>query len=257
MNTVASQPSELPHFRDMPVSAIPEVLRAGWRDFLRAPAFGLMFSGFYVLGGIVLWLVFSAQGEEWWLIPFALGFPLLAPFAAIGLYTVSRKLEAQEPLVWREVIACCVSEKDRQTPSMAMLILMMFMFWVFVAHTTFALFMGLSAFTNISTSPEILLTGNGLAMLAVGSLIGGTFAALLFSFTVVGLPLIMEREIDIITAIITSIRAVMANPVSMFVWGMTIAVSLFVGMIPMFLGLFIVLPVLGHASWHMYRRLTV
>ncbi|MPQ93552.1 DUF2189 domain-containing protein [Thioclava sp. JE_KL1] len=256
MQTIASPPSEVPHIRDLQVSEIPDILKAGWNDFKRAPAFGLMFSGFYVLGGIVLWTVFAAQGEEWWLIPFALGFPLLAPFAAMGLYTVSRRLEAQEPLVWREVIACCVSEKDRQTPSMAMLILMMFMFWVFVAHTTFALFMGLSAFTNVSSSPEILLTGNGLMMLTIGSAIGAAFAAILFSFTVVGLPLIMDREIDIITAILTSMRAVAANPVSMAIWGMVIAASLFIGMLPVFLGLFIVLPVLGHASWHMYRRLT-
>ncbi|MBC7143902.1 MAG: DUF2189 domain-containing protein [Thioclava marina] len=256
MQQVMSEPSELPHFRDMPVSAIPEVLREGWRDFLRAPAFGLMFSGFYVLGGIVLWMVFSARGEEWWLIPFALGFPLLAPFAAIGLYEISRRIEGGEPLVWGEVMACCISQKDRQIPSMAMLILMMFMFWVFVAHTTFALFMGLSAFTNVSSSPEILFTGNGLAMLAIGSIIGAIFALTLFSFTVVGLPLLMEREIDIITAILTSMRAVIANPVSMGIWGLTIALSLFIGMIPMFLGLLVVLPVLGHASWHMYRRLT-
>ena len=116
--------------------------------------------------------------------------------------------------------------------------------------------MGLSAFTNISSSPEILLTGNGLMMLSIGTLIGAGFAAMLFSFTVVGLPLIMDREIDIITAILTSMRAVAANPVSMAIWALVIAASLFVGMLPMFLGLFIVLPVLGHASWHMYRRLT-
>ncbi|KFE35038.1 DUF2189 domain-containing protein [Thioclava atlantica] len=256
MQHVMSEPSELPHFRDMPVSAIPDVLRAGWRDFLRAPAFGLAFSGFYVLGGIVLWMVFSARGEEWWPIPFALGFPLLAPFAAIGLYEVSRRIEAGQPLIWRDVIACCISQKDRQIPSMAMLILMMFMFWVFVAHTVFALFMGLSAFTNVSSSPEILFSANGLAMLAIGTVIGGVFALTLFSFTVVGLPLLLEREIDIITAIITSVRAVTANPVSMAIWGGTIALSLFIGMIPMFLGLLVVLPVLGHASWHMYRRLT-
>ncbi|MEX1662374.1 DUF2189 domain-containing protein [uncultured Thioclava sp.] len=256
MHEVMSEPSELPQFRDVSVSEIPQILRAGLRDFMRAPVFGLAFSGFYVLGGIILWFVFAAEGQEWWLIPFALGFPLLAPFAAIGLYEISRRIEAGEPLIWGQVISCCISQKDRQIPSMAMLILMMFMFWVFVAHTTFALFMGLSAFTNVSSSPEILFSGQGLVMLAVGSLIGAGFALVLFSFTVVGLPLLMEREIDIITAILTSMRAVAANPVSMGVWGIVIAGSLFIGMIPMFLGLLVVLPVLGHASWHMYRHLT-
>jgi len=93
-------------------------------------------------------------------------------------------------------------------------------------------------------------------MLMVGSLIGAGFALALFSFTVVGLPLLLDREVDFITAILTSIQAVLANPVTMAAWGGVIAALLFLGMIPMFLGLFVVLPVLGHASWHMYRRIT-
>lgn len=252
----SAEPSELPEIKDMKVVSIPEVLRAGLSDFMRAPAFGIFFSGFYVFGGIVLWAVFSSRGEEWWLFPFILGFPLLAPFAAIGLYEVSRRLETGEPLMWREVIACCLAQKDRQLPSMAMVILLMFMFWVFVAHTTFALFMGTQALTNISNSIETLLTPNGLSMLAVGSVIGGIFAVVLFSFTVVGLPLLLEREVDFISAIITSVQAVLANPVSMLIWAATIAGLLFLGMIPLFLGLFVVLPLLGHSSWHMYRALT-
>ncbi|MDM7255503.1 MAG: DUF2189 domain-containing protein, partial [Paracoccus sp. (in: a-proteobacteria)] len=143
----------------------------------------------------------------------------------------------------------------RQIPSMAMVILLMFMFWVFVAHTTFALFMGLSALTHITSSPEVLLSGNGLIMLVVGSIIGAGFAAALFSFTVVGLPLILDHEVDFITAIITSIQAVKLNPLVLGIWGLVIAVVLFAGIAPLFLGLFIALPVLGHASWHMYRQL--
>jgi len=256
MVEVMNGPSELPEVKEMPLSMIPEVLRAGWRDFRRAPAFGLFFSAVYVLGGVVLWQVFAARGEEWWLVPFILGFPLLAPFAAIGLYEVSRRLEAGEPLYWPAVLGVVFAQKDRQLPSMAMVILLMFMFWVFVAHTTFALFMGTSALTNVSSSPEVLLTGNGPAMLLTGGVIGGIFAALLFSFTVVGLPLLLEREVDFITAIITSVQAVLANAGAMAAWAAVIAGLLFLGMVPLFLGLFVALPVLGHASWHMYRALT-
>ena len=147
------------------------------------------------------------------------------------------------------------AQKDRQLPSMAMVVLLMFMFWVFVAHTTFALFMGVSSLTNVTSSPEMLLQGRGLIMLLVGTLIGAGFAAVLFSFTVVGLPLLLDREVDFITAIITSIKAVMLNPVVLAVWGLVIAAILLAGMLPLFLGLFIALPVLGHASWHMYRQL--
>ena len=237
------------------LDAIPAALREGWRDFRRAPAFGLLFSAFYVLGGLVLAAVAMASGQEWWLMPFVVGFPLIAPFAAVGLYEVSRRIEADETLDWRQVLGVVVAQKDRQVPSMAMVVLLMFMFWVFVAHTTFALFMGVSSLTNVSSSPEILFQGRGLTMLLVGTIIGAGFAAVLFSITVVGLPLILDREVDLISAIIASFQAVAANPLVMLVWAGVIAGLLFIGILPMFLGLFIVLPVLGHASWHMYRLL--
>lgn len=234
---------------------IADALSAGWRDFRRAPAFGLLFSAFYVLGGMAIAAVALPSGREWWLIPFVLGFPLIAPFAAVGLYEVSRRIEAEEPLDWPAVIGVVFAQKDRQVPSMAMVILLLFMFWVFVAHTIFALFMGVSALTNVTSSAEILLTGRGFLMLLIGTLIGGGFAAVLFAFTVVGLPVLLEREVDFITAIIASISAVAANSVVMAAWAAIIAALLAVGMVPFFLGLFIALPVLGHASWHVYRRL--
>ena len=248
-------PSRLPDILEVSPAVIPDVLRAGLRDFKRAPLFGLFFSAVYVAGGVVLYLVFGRGGQEWWLIPFILGFPLLAPFAAIGLFEVSRRLEAGESLSWGAVLGVVFSHKDRQLPSMAMVILLMFMFWVFVAHAIFALFMGMSALTNISTSPQVLFQGSGPTMLLVGSAIGAAFALALFSFTVVGLPLLMERDVDFISAIITSVKAVTVNPVTLLAWGAVIAALLFLGMIPLFLGLFVALPVLGHATWHMYRRL--
>ncbi len=248
-------PDDIPFPDIVGMSAIPTALRAGWRDFRRAPAFGLFFAAFYVAGGLVLAAVATAAGQEWWLMPFVVGFPLIAPFAAVGLYEVSRRIEADETLDWRQVLGVVVAQKDRQVPSMAMVVLLMFMFWVFVAHTTFALFMGVSSLTNVSSSPEILFQGRGLTMLLVGTIIGAGFAAVLFSITVVGLPLILDREVDLISAIIASFQAVAANPLVMLVWAGVIAGLLFIGILPMFLGLFIVLPVLGHASWHMYRLL--
>lgn len=237
------------------IEAIGDSLRAGWRDFRRAPAFGLFFSLFYVLGGLVLAAVALAMGQEWWLIPFVVGFPLIAPFAAVGLYEVSRRIESGLPLDWRSVVGVVFAQKDRQVPSMAMVILLMFMFWVFVAHTTFAMFMGVQSLTNITSSPELLLQGRGLVMLAVGTVIGAGFAAVLFAMTVAGLPLLLDREVDFISAIIASIGAVTANPLVMILWAAVIAAILFAGILPLFLGLFVALPVLGHASWHMYRHL--
>ena len=248
--------SALPGPARLTAGAIGRVLKAGFGDFMKAPLFGLFFSTIYVAGGLIIWMVYKASGQEWWLIPVIVGFPLLAPFAAIGLYEVSRRIEAGEPLNWPAVLGVVFAQKDRQIPSMAMVILLMFMFWVFVAHTIFALFMGLQAMTNVTSSFAVLFEGNGPAMLAVGSLIGAGFAAVLFSITVVGLPLLLDREVDFISAIIVSFQAVIANIGTMIIWGLVIAVMLAIGMAPMFLGLFIILPVLGHATWHMYRELT-
>lgn len=248
-------PDRIPDPALIGFDAIAASLRAGWSDFRRAPAFGLFFAAFYVLGGLVLAAVATAFGQEWWLIPFVVGFPLLAPFAAVGLYEVSRRIEAGLPLDWGGVLGVVFAQKDRQVPSMAMAILLMFMFWVFVAHTTFAMFMGLQSLTNITSSPEILLQGRGLAMLALGTLIGAGFAAALFAITVGGLPLLLDREVDLISAIIASFDAVTSNLAVMLAWALVILGILFVGIAPLFLGLFIALPVLGHASWHMYRHL--
>jgi uncharacterized membrane protein len=255
MQQAQIEAAPLPGINTIGTDAIGAALRGGLRDFRRAPQYGLFFSLIYVLGGWIIWSVYAASGQEWWLIPVIVGFPILAPFAAVGLYEVSRRLEAGERLDWRGVLGVVFSQKDRQVPSMAMVILLLFMFWVFVAHTIFALFMGLSAMTNVTSSLQILSEGNGPVMLLVGTLVGGGFAAVLFSVSVIGLPLILDREVDFITAMIHSVQAVLANIGPMIAWGVTIAALVFIGMAPMFLGLFIVLPVLGHASWHMYRRL--
>ncbi len=245
-------PSVLPEPQKITRADLAEVLKAGIRDFKHAPVFGLAFSAVYVLGGIILYAVFLASGQSWWFIPIAVGFPLLAPFAATGLYEVSRRLEQSEPLSWRGVAGCVLAQKDRQVPSMAMVIMLAFMFWVFVAHTIFALFFGLRPITT--STMDMLLSGPGLMMLLVGGAIGGAMAALLFALTVVSLPLLLDREVDFITAMITSFKVVTTNFGPMVIWAVLIAVLLFIGMVPMFLGLFVVLPILGHATWHLYRK---
>ena len=255
MTEIQAVADTLPEVQEVSMSDIPAVLAAGWRDFLRAPAFGLFFSAFYVAGGVILYLVFAAAGQEWWLMPVIVGFPILAPFAAVGLYEVSRRLEQGRQLVWSEVLGVVFAQKDRQIPSMAMVVLLLFMFWVFVAHTIFALFMGLSAMTNVTSSLGVIFEGNGPVMLLVGSVIGAGFAAVLFSVTVAGLPLLLDREVDFVSAMILSVKAVLENMGVMIVWGLVIAALLFVAMLPIFLGLFIAMPVLGHATWHMYRKL--
>ena len=246
-------PSPLPNPARITAATLREVVALGWQDFTRAPLYGVLFSAVYVLGGILMFAMFTAAAAEYWFIPIAVGFPILAPFAATGLYEVSRRLQAGLPLSLGSVFGVVFAQKDRQVPSMAMFVMLVFMFWVFVAHTVFALFFGLQP---IGTSAwDTLMTPAGLTMLAFGSLVGGIMAALFYALTVVSLPLLLDREVDFITAMITSFGCVTANPVVMVQWAALIAACLFLGMLPLFLGLFIVLPVFGHATWHLYRRL--
>jgi len=229
-------------------------LRAGWSDLVRAPGFGLFFAGVYVAGGLLLVWALTASGQVWWTIPISLGFPLLGPFIAVGFYEISRRLEHGEALDWPGVLGVIFRQKDRQIPSIAAIVVVFFLFWNFLAHMIFALFMGLQVMTNISSSFEAFLTPNGVIMLLVGTAVGAVFSGLLFAMTVVALPMLLDREVDFVTAILTSIAVVRRNPGVMLGWGALIAGLLFVAMLPAFLGLFLVLPLLGHASWHLYGR---
>jgi len=247
------QPSRIPQPARIDAAVLREVLTLGWRDFIRAPIYGILFSVVYVLGGLLLFAIATTAAAEYWFIPIAVGFPILAPFAATGLYEVSRRLESGEPLGMGAVFGCVFAQKDRQVPSMAMFVVLVFMFWVFVAHTTFALFFGLQP-VGLSMR-DMLLTTSGIAMLSFGTLVGGAMAAVFYALTVVSLPLLLDREVDFISAMIASFQCVLANPLVMARWAVLIAAGLFLAMLPGFLGLFVALPVFGHASWHLYRRL--
>jgi len=247
--------SKVPAVREMSYGDIPAALRAGLRDFMRKPMMGLFFSHVYVVGGWLLYIFLFVTDQIWWAIPITLGFPLMGPFLAVGLYEVSRRLEAGQA-EWRrnDIFGVIWRQRLRQLPSMAWIIIVYFLFWSFFAHMLFALFLGPSALTNVTTSYAYLLQPEGLLMLLVGSGFGAAFAFVLFCLTVVSLPLLLDKELDFVTAILTSIAVVRRNPGVMMAWGLTIAGLTFVGMLPGLLGLFVVLPVLGHATWHIYRR---
>lgn len=229
-------------------------LAAGWRDFRAEPYYGAFFSIVYVACGWLLIFAFTFKGQLWWTLPASAGFPILGPFIACGFYEISRRRERGEPLVLNEILLAVFKQKDRQIPSMAAVIVVFFLFWNFLAHMIFALFLGKSTLTNITSSLDVFLTPQGFGMLAFGTGLGAVIAALLFSLTVVSLPMLMDREVDFVTAMLTSLELVKTNPVVMLAWGALIATGLFIGMAPLFYGLLVVLPVFGHASWHLYRR---
>lgn len=249
-----TNPPAVPEINEVDLSDLKASLALGWRDLRRAPLLGMVFAAVYVLGGWLIVWAMTTQGQIWWTLPASAGFPILGPFIACGFYEISRRMEAGEPLVAGEIFGVIFRQKDRQVPAMAAVIVVYFLFWNFLSHMIFALFMGHTVMINVSSSYEVFLTPEGLAMLAFGTAVGAVFATLLFSLTVVSLPMLLDREVDFVTAMLTSFALVRENPVVMLGWGALIGVCLFLGMVPAFLGLFLVLPLFGHASWHLYRR---
>lgn len=246
-----------PEITALEISDLREALVLGWRDFRAAPVFGLFFAAVYVAGGWLIWWAMTSQGQIWWTIIAGAGFPILGPFIACGFYEVSRRIEAGAPLGWGAILGVIGAQRDRQIPSMAVVVVVFFLFWNFLGHMIFALFLGRSAMTNISSSLEVFATPEGLGMLVLGTAVGAVFAGVLFALTVVSLPLLLDREVDFITAMITSTSVVLHNPKVMLAWGALVAALLFSGMALGFVGLFVVLPLLGHATWHLYRRAVV
>ncbi|WP_371157791.1 DUF2189 domain-containing protein [Jannaschia sp. 2305UL9-9] len=248
--TPATDPPRNP--ASLTFSDIAAVLRAGMVDFMTAPRFGLFFAAVYVLSGMALLAV--GAGLFTWTLTLSLGFPLVAPFLAVGLYEVSRRIAVDAPLSFATVLGVVWQERTRQIPWAGAVMLIYFLFWSFLAHMLFALFMGPQALLGPPDDLASYLTGTGLAMIAVELLVGGACAFLLFAMTATALPMLLDREVDFVTAMRTSVAVVRANPVVMGAWAAIVAILTLAAMVPWFLGLFIVLPVLGHASWHLYRR---
>jgi uncharacterized membrane protein len=240
--------------RPLDIADLKAALAAGWADFRGAAKFGLFFAGIYAGAGLLMgWALFT-QSAVAWLVPAAAGFPLLAPFCAVGLYDVSRRREAGLPLAWGGVLSSLKGRGDEQILSMGVIIFVAFGFWLMIAHAIFAIFLSANASGSGTESLAFLMSGTGIVMLAVGSVVGALLALGFYAVTVFSLPMLVDRDVDFMTAIITSLSCFRANTHVLLAWAVLIAATLFVAMLPAFLGLFVALPVLGHATWHLYRR---
>lgn len=255
MTRTTPRPHGAPQFGTPDVALLRGALAAGWRDFRAAPAFGLIVAALSLLAGWGMAALTVWAGHTFWLVLGVFGFPLVAPFAALGTYEVSRLRGLGETPSVGRVAAVLWAERGRQLPLLCALMMVMLLFWFFLGHMIFALFLGLKPMTNIMSSASVFLSMDGLVMLALGSAVGAAFGLLLFAICVMGLPMLLDREVDYVTAMIGSFKVVSAHPLVMIGWAAFIAVMLVLAMVPAFLGLLVVLPWLGHASWHVYAAL--
>jgi len=254
-NAVAYQPPKIPEIRKVTFQNIRESLAAGFADFRRAPQYGLFFGGIYTLGGLAILASVTVLNIPWMIIPLAIGFPLIGPFVAVGLYEVSRRLSKGEALTWRDVLITVFHQRERQLSWMAFVVLFIFWLWVYQVRLMLALFLGSKSFSTIPRFVDVVTASpEGFAFVVVGSLVGAVLAFVLFSATVIAMPLLLDRELDFVTAIIISFKTVLENPLPMISWGIVVAVLAIIAMIPFFLGMLVVLPILGHATWHLYER---
>lgn len=254
-NSAFSLPDEAPVVRSVSPSDLDDVLAKGWADFRSMPSHVIFVSLIYPILGLVLGRFALGYDIIPILYPLAAGFALIGPLAAIGLYELSRRREKGLDTSWKHAFDVFRSPSLPAIGAVGLLLLAIFICWLATANALYTMSFGdarpasfLGFFNQVLTTPE------GHQLLILGNLAGFIFAVIALTVSVVSFPLLLDRKVHAVTAIATSARAVMRNPVTMALWGLIVAIGLFIGSLPLFTGLAIVLPVLGHATWHLYRK---
>ena len=249
------QPFDTFRLQQVEFDDIREALKQGGRDFARRPLLSMFLGLIMALFGIIFLAGLLIYDQLWMMIPAGVGFPLVAPFLAAGLYEMSRRYELGQDFSWSNILAVVFKQQRREFGWMAFVMLFVFWVWIYQVRLLLALFLQWTSFSTLTGMYEILTTTtNGLLFLGVGTLVGGFLATVLFSITVIAMPLLLDEEIDFVSAMILSIKTVASNPRVMLGWGILIAVMTFIAILPLFAGIVIVLPILGHATWHLYKR---
>lgn len=254
--TETSGDSPLPVVRQIEIVDLRGVLVRGFQDFGACRTDVVFICILYPVVGLVL-ARFAFQYDMLPLLfPLAAGFALLGPVAAVGLYEMSRRREQGINPTWADAFGTIRSPSFGAIVVLGLLLLAIFVLWLVAAQVIYSVTLGPEPPSSIATfARDVFTTGAGWAMIIVGVGVGFLFAVVVLSISVVSFPLLLDRDVGVRTAVWTSVRAVAANPAPMAVWGMIVAGGLVIGSIPLLLGLIIVLPVLGHATWHLYRKL--
>nr|WP_249159315.1 DUF2189 domain-containing protein [Bradyrhizobium jicamae] len=252
--TVASAPI----IRTIGLSDLHEALRLGWEDFKAVPTHAIILCLIYPVLGLVLARTVHGYSVLPLLFPMAAGFALLGPFAAIGLYEMSRRRETGEEATAWDAMEVFRSPSFGAMLGLGVLLFALFVTWIATAQAVYTAAFGYETAANIPDfAKRILTTPQGWWLIVVGCGVGFLFALVALCISVVSFPMMLDRHASAGEAIATSLRVVARNPVPMAAWGVIVAVLLVLGTFPFFLGLAIVLPLLGHATWHLYREVIV
>jgi uncharacterized membrane protein len=252
--TQTDQPSSTPVVRRLDFDDLRWALARGWEDFGASRADVIFLCVLYPVLGLVLARLAFGYEMLPLVFPLASGFALLGPLAAVGLNEISRRRELGLSAGWTAAFQVFRSPSFGAIALLGLTLLMIFVFWLVIAQAIYMLTLGPQPPESLNSFiDDILYTRAGWTMTIVGIGVGFVFAVVALAISVVSFPMLLDRHVSLETAVRTSIRVVLHNPLMMAVWGLIIAGSLVLGSIPLLLGLVVVLPVLGHATWHLYR----
>jgi uncharacterized membrane protein len=245
----------LPEVRRLEIADLGDVLARGFDDFAAYRTDVIFLCVVYPVIGLVLGRLAFGYGMLPLLFPLASGFALVGPFAAIGLYEMSRRREQGGHVAWPDAFGVIGSRSFGAIVVLGLLLVVIFLLWLIAAESIYELTLGPEPPVSVgSFARDVFTTGAGWTMIVVGVGVGFLFALLVLVISVVSFPLLLDRDVGLGMAVWTSVRAVIVNPGPMAVWGLIVAGGLVVGSIPLFVGLIIIMPVLGHATWHLYRK---
>jgi uncharacterized membrane protein len=247
-----------PVIRKIGPAGIRQALAQGADDFRAMPSHLAFLCLIYPFCGLVLALMTSQQNMLQLLFPLASGFALIGPFAAIGLYEMSRRRELGLDTSWKYVFNVLRSPSIPAIAALGLLLVAIFVAWLTAAQMLYmALFGSEPPASYVGFVGEVVSTSRGWTLILLGGFVGFCFAVATLSISVVSFPLLIDRDVGAAAAVATSLKAVRENAAAMALWGLIVAGALVIGAIPLFVGLAIVMPILGHATWHLYRAVIV
>jgi uncharacterized membrane protein len=236
-------------------SDLKDALRRGLGDFIAMPTHAMFLAAIYPIVGLLLARLAFGYSILPLLYPLVTGFALVGPLAALGLYELSRRREAGLEASAGHALDVVDSSSIGALVALGLLLLGLFVLWIAFANAIYIANFGYAPPASIgSFADDVLTTRAGWNLIVLGNGVGFLFAVAVLTISVVSFPLLLDRDVGAAVALLTSIRVVLKNPLTMAAWGLIVAALLFVGALPAFLGLTIVMPVLGHASWHLYRK---